>query len=131
MNNVELPITIINNKIKSVGINFLEYTTEEKNKLAGIEAEAEVNKINSIKINGISYRPDSNKEVTITIDQAALNLNVLEGATIPNANGREDVEQSEKKLLLEKIAVTGNIADLKQTTDTYVILNCGSSTEVI
>jgi hypothetical protein len=62
-----------------------------------------------------------------------LNLNVLEGATVPTANGnsREDVTQVSKKLELERIAITGNVKDLKQTNNTYIILNCGSSTEVI
>ena len=34
-------------------------------------------------------------------------------------------------LQLERISVSGNVKDLKQTTDTYIILNCGSSTEVM
>ena len=35
------------------------------------------------------------------------------------------VTLKEKKLA--KIAESGNIADLKQTADTYVVFNCGSS----
>ena len=89
------------------------------------------NKIEQIFINGVEWVPNAEKQVKITIDQAALNLNVLEGATIPNAIGREDIAQSQKKLLLERIAATGNVSDLKQTNDTYIIFNCGSSTEVI
>jgi hypothetical protein len=57
---------------------------------------------------------------------------VLEGATIPNGRGgREDVEQNNKKLVLETIAVTGDVKDLRQSADTYIILDCGSSTTVI
>lgn len=132
VNNTELPIGIINNKTKSVAINFLEYTQEEKNKLAGIEAEAEVNKINSIKINGTIYRPDSNKEVSITLDPAALNLNVVEGAQIPLGNNTfEEVEQVNKKLRFARLAVSGDVKNLLQTTETYITLDCGSSTDVI
>ena len=90
------------------------------------------NKIETISINGVTYYPNTNKTINLIIDQAALNLNVLEGATIPTGgNTREEVMQSQKKLLLERIAVTGNVEDLKQTTDTYITLDCGSSTEVI
>ena len=43
-----------------------DYTTAEKNKLAGIAAGAEVNKIATIKVNGTALTPDSNKVVEIT-----------------------------------------------------------------
>ena len=90
------------------------------------------NKIEQIFINGVEWVPNQNKQVRISIDQAALNLNVLEGATVPNNQGtRDEVTQVQKKLELERIAVSGDVKDLKQTTDTYIILNCGSSTEVI
>lgn len=90
------------------------------------------NKIEQIFINGVEWVPNQNKQVRISIDQAALNLNVLEGATVPNSQGtRDEVTQVQKKLELERIAVSGDVKDLKQTTDTYIILNCGSSTEVI
>lgn len=90
------------------------------------------NKIESIYINGKEWAPNEAKQVKITIDQAALNLNVLEGATVPNnQGGRDEVTQVAKKLELEKIAVTGNVQDLRQTNNTYIIFNCGSSTEVI
>jgi formylmethanofuran:tetrahydromethanopterin formyltransferase len=45
----------------------LPYTTEEQEKLANIEAGAEVNKIESIVINGTTYDP-VDKTVEITID---------------------------------------------------------------
>lgn len=90
------------------------------------------NKVETLIINGTTYYPNANKEINVTIDQAALNLNVLEGATVPNGRGgREDVEQINKKLQLETIAVTGDVKDLRQTAETYITLDCGSSTEVI
>ena len=90
-----------------------------------------INKIESITVNGVVYAPDANKAVNIVIDQAALNLNVLEGAVVPNGNTTEEVEQVSKKLQLARIAKTGNIESLLQTNDTYILLNCGSSTDVI
>lgn len=90
------------------------------------------NVIESIYINDIEWAPNNNKEVRIILDQAALNLNVVEGAIVPNEQGgTSEVQQTNKKLVLEKIAVTGDVKDLSQTNDTYIILNCGSSTEVI
>lgn len=89
------------------------------------------NKIESISINGTLYRPNNDKQVNIIIDQAALNLNVLEGAQIPNGNSSEEVTQVGKKLQLARIAVTGNVKDLLQTNDEYITLSCGSSTEVV
>ena len=90
------------------------------------------NKIEQIFINGTEWVPNTEKQVKITIDQAALNLNVLEGATVPNGTGgREGVSQTSKKIELERIAVTGDVKDLKQTADTYITLYCGSSTDVI
>lgn len=90
------------------------------------------NKIESIFINNREWVPNASKEVRITLDQSALDLNVLEGATIPKVGGgREEVSQTLKKLELERIAVTGDIQDLLQTNDTYIILDCGTSTTVI
>ena len=133
VNGVERPITTISEQPKSVNIEFVEYTSEEKNKLAAIESEAQVNKIESLVINGVTYQPDNNKQISVTIDQAALNLNVLEGAQVPGdiAGTKDEIEQISKKLQLARIAATGNVKDLKQTTDTYITLDCGSSTEVI
>lgn len=131
VNNNEVLPTIINSVPKVVNINFLPYTPEEQEKLAGIEVGAEVNKIESIIINGTTYTP-TNKQVEITIDQAALNLNVLEGARYPTGtNTYADIEVTNKKLELARIAATGNVQDLRQTADTYIILNCGNSTTVI
>ena len=112
-----------------------ETITPDENKTISITSNPHTeheNKIEQIFINGIEWAPNLNKQVRITIDQAALNLNVLEGATIPTAQGgREDITQVSKKLELERIAVSGDVKDLNQTADTYIILNCGSSTEII
>lgn len=123
------------NKIEKIIYDGQELTANE-NKVLTINSDPHTeheNKIESIIINGSEYHPNSDKQVNITIDQAALNLNVLEGAQVPTATGtsREEVEQNAKKLQLARIAVTGNVQNLLQTTDTYITLDCGSSTEVI
>lgn len=122
------------NKIEKITYDGVEIAPNE-NRVVAITSDPHtdhINKIEQIFINGVEWTPNANKQVRITIDQAALNLNVLEGATIPNGQGgTQDVTQVSKKLELERIAVTGDVKDLKQTTDTYIILNCGSSTDVI
>ena len=91
------------------------------------------NKIESIFINNVEWVPNANKEVKIVIDQAALNLNVLEGAVVPKKTGAgvDEVTQVAKKLELSRIAMTGDVSDLLQESDTYIILNCGTSTTVV
>ena len=135
VNGAEVNPTTINLLPKSVGINFTVFTSEEKEKLAGIEAEAEVNKIDTIVINGTEYTADQNKQVDITLDQAALDLNVLAGAQVPsltpNTYDDVDITAGVKKLILARIAKTGDVRDLLQSSNEYVTLYCGSSTEVI
>ena len=63
-----LTVTTINNLPKSVKIEFTPYTQEEKEKLRGIESEAQVNTVEKITINGTEYEPDNNKNIDITID---------------------------------------------------------------
>lgn len=123
------------NKIEKIIYDGEELVPNE-NKILTINSNPHTeheNKIESIKINGTEYLPDQDKQISITIDQAALNLNVLEGAQIPaiSGAGKEEVEQISKKLQLARIAVTGNVQNLSQTNDTYITLDCGSSTEVI
>ena len=126
----KVPLTI-GNLSKAVNITFNPYTTADQLKLQGIEAGAQVNTIERIFINNTEYTPDEFKKVSITLDQAALNLNVLEGAQYIINNTKEDIAIDNKKLQLAHIAATGNVRELLQTSDTYIILDCGSSTEVI
>ena len=121
------------NKIDKIIYDGVE-ATPDVNKIVTITSNPHTeheNKIEQIFINGVEQLPNKNKQIDITLDQAALNLNVIEGAQIPNGASPEEVTQINKKLQLERIAVSGNVEDLKQTTDTYIILNCGSSTTVI
>ena len=123
------------NKIEKIIYDGEELVPNE-NKILTINSDPHSeheNKIESIKINGTEYLPNQDKQVNITIDQAALNLNVLEGAQVPaiSGAGKDEVEQISKKLQLARIAVTGDVQNLLQQNDTYITLDCGSSTEVI
>ena len=121
------------NKIEKITYDGVDLLPDENRTVAIISDPHtdHINKIEQIFINGVEWAPNTQKQVRITIDQAALNLNVLEGAQIPNSTGLEEVPQVAKKLQLERIAVSGDVKDLKQTRDSYIILDCGSSTEVI
>ena len=104
-----------------------------QNKVVTLQSNpAYENVIEHIKINNIEQQV-SDKTVNIILDQAALNLDVVSGGEIPNPTrtGRDEIDQIQKKLQFERVAVTGDVKDLLQTNDTYIILNCGSSTEVI
>lgn len=110
--------------------------TPNENKIVTITSNPHtehINVIESIYINDRVQPVNQDKEVHITIDQEALNLNVVAGAEIPPEQGNEkvEIEQINKKLQFNRIAVTGDVKELSQTNDTYIILNCGSSTEVI
>jgi len=134
VNGEEAPIQTVQGNAKSVQIDFTEFTQAEKTKLSGIEEGAQVNKVEKLIINGINYFPNANKEISLILDKAALALTAIEGARVPGTeSGYEDiaVDAATSKLELARIAKTGNVDDIIQTNNTYVILNCGSSIENI
>lgn len=136
VNNVEAIPTVINQLSKSVAINFIPFTQEEKDKLNDIELEAQKNKVETVSFNGGEpLSADANKNIDITIDASALHLTVLEGARYPTPGANTytsiDKDSTGKILELSKVAATGNIDDLIQTNNTYIIFNCGTSTTVI
>ena len=89
-----------------------------------------INVIEGITVNGTTIVPDQNKIANITIDASALNL--IHGAEVPDGSGeKESVDVINKQLQFAAIAKSGDVKHLVQTQDTYIILNCGSSTEVI
>ena len=112
------------------GLSTNDYTTEEKNKLSGIATGAQVNVIESIKVNGAAVSPVE-KAVSLTIPTGALanKSQVAEGdldsALASKINGKVD------ESALATVAKTGNVKDLTQTPGEFLILNCGSATAVI
>lgn len=70
IDNIANLTTRLNSKVEKItgkGLSTNDYTTTEKNKLSGIANGAEVNIINTIKRNGVTLIPDSNKTVNIVI----------------------------------------------------------------
>lgn len=123
-------IAAVGNKVDKVegkGLSTNDYTTAEKNKLGGIAAGAQVNVIESIKVNGQAQAIDS-KGVNITMPTGALASKSkvaeadLETALASKINGKANTSD------LADIAISGNINDLIQTPGDLLILNCGSAT---
>ena len=65
-------------KVSGKGLSTEDYSTAEKTKLAGIETGAEVNNIDTIKVNGTTLTPSS-KAVDITVPTKVSDLNNDEG----------------------------------------------------
>lgn len=127
----ELQPMVINSLPKSINIEFV-MTQEEKEKIDALNL---TKLVHTISFNhGEPLEPDVNHNIDITIDASALQLTVLEGAQYPITNSNTFVpistDESGKILILSKIAATGDIDDLLQTTS-YVTFNCGSSETVI
>lgn len=142
---------------KYVNIEFNPFTPELQDKLENIEENAEKNKIQFISVNGAVITPNENRIVNIIIDphsehenkieqifvngieqipnndkQVKIIINTLEGARyLVGANTYADISITNNKLDLSHIAATGDVQHLLQAPDTYIILNCGSSTTVI
>lgn len=108
-------------------------TAAEGTKLNGIEAGAEVNAIESISVNGVAQTIDANKNVDLTIDLS--NVGTVQGARVPDSTGAsyEDItlDSTTKKLEFARIAKTGDVGDLVQTSGTVLVLNCGTASTVI
>lgn len=63
------------------GLSTNDYTDAEKTKLAGIAEGAEVNKIESIKVNNTTINPDANKVINITVPTTAADVSALPDTT--------------------------------------------------
>ena len=95
--------------------------------MGGIAAGAQVNVIESIKVNGQAQAINS-KGVNITVPTGALASKSkvaeadLETTLASKINGKANASD------LADIATSGNVNDLIQTPGDLLILNCGSAT---
>lgn len=67
--------------ISGKGLSTNDYTNDEKTKLSGIAEGAEVNEIESIKVNNTTINPDANKVVNITVPTTAADVSALPDTT--------------------------------------------------
>lgn len=138
-------------KVSGKGLSTNDYTTEEKNKLSGIAAGAQVNVIETVKVNGIALTPSS-KAVNVSVPTGALASKdvVAEGdlatALATKINGKLDASAVTGDLLTHnasEFAVSGHnhdtvyskldhnhkIEELNQTD--YIIFDCGTASTII
>ena len=114
-------------KVEGKGLSTKDYTTAEKDKLTGIAAGAQVNVIESIKVNG-RVQSITSKGVDIAVPTGALASKNkvaeadLETALASKINGKANASD------LADIATSGNVNDLIQSSGDLLILNCGSAT---
>ena len=119
------------NKVEKIVFDGTE-VTPDANKVITLTSNPHAEHENKIEQIFINDREQTiiNKQVRITIDQEALNLNVVAGAQIPKEDnsGFDEIMQVQKKLQFERIAATADVKDLKQNyNNTYIILDCGTS----
>lgn len=93
-----------------------DYTTAEKNKLAGIAAGAQVNAITTVKVNGRALTPDTNKAVDVTVPTKTSQLtndSDFQNATQVKATvtGQGYQTQSQVQLLIN--SAVGNVTSIR------------------
>lgn len=98
------------------------YTTAEKTKLSNIAAGADVNVIETVKVNGSALTPDANKAVDITVPTALSDLNndgnfVTDADYVHTDNNYTDAEKTKLAGIAEGAEVNVQ-ADWSQTTTT-------------
>lgn len=103
-------------------------TAAEGTKLAGIETGAEVNVIETVKVNDTALIPDANKAVNVSIP--LLNLKKHSQYDTTNTTNLVTID-NDKTITLDEIAFNGEVRNLKQTDGTILIFDCGSSTTTI
>ena len=69
------------------GLSTNDFTTADEEKLDGIAAGAEVNVIETVKVNGSALTPNGNKEVDVTITESSNNGKITVNGTDVNIHG--------------------------------------------
>lgn len=137
-------------KVAGKGLSTNDYTKDEKTKLEGIATGAQVNVIETVKVNGVALTP-SDKAVDITVPTGALaDKNEVAEADLAAAlktkiNGKVDSADCgdiishdaaefaaaghNHDTVYSKLGHNHKIEDLEQ--ETYIIFDCGSASTVI
>lgn len=138
-------------KVEGKGLSTNDYTTEEKTKLEGITSGAQVNVIETVKVNGVALTP-ADKAVDVTVPTGALASKDkvaetdLVDALATKINGKLDSSEVTGDLLTHnasefatadhnhdtvysKLDHNHKIEDLEQST--YIIFDCGTASTII
>ena len=102
-------------------------TDAEGTKLTGIAANAQVNVIETVKVNGVALVPDGLKAVDVTVPTGALaSKDKVAEADLATALATK-ISEKANDADLATIAKTGNVNDLIQTAGDILVFDCGSS----
>lgn len=138
-------------KVEGKGLSTNDYTTEEKTKLEGITSGAQVNVIETVKVNGVALAP-ADKAVDVTVPTGALASKDkvaetdLVDALVTKINGKLDASEVTGDLLTHnasefatadhnhdtvysKLDHNHKIEDLEQSA--YIIFDCGTASTII
>lgn len=138
-------------KVTGKGLSTNDYTNNDKTKLDGIAAGAQVNVIETVKVNGVALTP-ADKAVDVTVPTGALASKDkvaetdLVDALATKINGKLDASKVTGDLLTHnasefatadhnhdtvysKLNHNHKIEDLEQST--YIIFDCGTASTII
>ena len=138
-------------KVEGKGLSTNDYTTEEKTKLEGITSGAQVNVIETVKVNGVALTP-ADKAVDVTVPTGALASKDKVAETdlvdtlAKKINGKLDASEVTGDLLTHnasefatadhnhdtvysKLDHNHKIEDLEQSA--YIIFDCGTASTII
>lgn len=138
-------------KVEGKGLSTNDYTTEEKTKLEGVTSGAQVNVIETVKVNGVALTP-ADKAVDVTVPTGALASKDkvaetdLVDALATKINGKLDASEVTGDLLTHnasefatadhnhdtvysKLDHNHKIEDLEQSA--YIIFDCGTASTII
>lgn len=101
-------------KITGKGLSTNDYTNDEKNKLANIEPNAEVNIIETVKVNNTALVPDANRSVNV----------IIPGPTVTA------VKDGDKVLSLDNTKLSSTLGLVYDKTNKKVKLTGIGSTEI-
>lgn len=138
-------------KVEGKGLSTNDYTTEEKTKLEGITSGAQVNVIETVKVNGVALTPvDKAVDVTVPTGALASKDKVAETDLVDTLakkiNGKLDASEVTGDLLTHnasefatadhnhdtvysKLDHNHKIEDLEQSA--YIIFDCGTASTII
>ena len=142
-------------KVDGKGLSTEDYTTTEKTKLSGIEDGAEVNVIEGVTVGGTAVTLTNkvaalgamagkanvaeadldstlatkinSKVDTVSATIASVSSDVVTLKAGLTKSSTTVANSSDSDIVLAKIAKTGNIDDLVQSANTYIVFDCGNA----
>ena len=138
-------------KVEGKGLSTNDYTTEEKTKLEGIASGAQVNVIETVKVNGVALTP-ADKAVDVTVPTGALaskdkvaktdladalkteiegklNSSAVTGDILTHNAAEFAAADHNHDTVYSKLDHNHKIEDLEQST--YIIFDCGTASTII